>query len=1805
MRTFAGRQPFNGAFRSTHATYDTERQPPDGAFRSAHAPYITEPRTPRLRRRNGVVLLVVLSLLALFVLLGVTYTLGVSQYYNASRNNLAVGRLGDQPDVEMGAVLGSLLFDVYSHASPTYRTSLQGHSLLGDLYGIDGIAGIVNGTPTIDASTQGQFLLFSSGSVPASALFQPYNQNLTAWSPIPEYYVGRVLTFTTGPCAGVSTRITRYVPGTPPTFCVEAPHNSKLPAANDSFLINGAPFNGTGFGFDSTAFNLTQTAAIAPTALGGSPAHTALLPHFGGYPTGGTNPMFYASQYGGPDESQDSPDNQNMFLAMVPPGRATGGALPVLPSFHRPELLPYWASKMVSPYVDGSGVPDVTNADTRNFLRQFIFRPMPWDHPNFTGSNPAMNTAANALVNMSSATGVWDVDNDNDGVPDSIWIDPGLPIITTPDGRRIKRLAAILVKDLDGRINVNVHGSISQYFPTAGQETHRTGHTVTFPYFAGQSGAGSPLYLPRGFGYGPAEVDFQNILGGTGALTAYQNIIQGRHASRSETSPFAPGIAGNDPLSQFRNFDMPSNHTTTYNTVWASPPDVWGRGIVALDYFGQPLYGFDADLATGETTDDPYEVQFDHTRAFADSPYQPRELERLLRYHDRDAQSLDSRLLYPSVTGGVLGSNTTVNERPGEVNSSTTTHPRREMLSTIGSYIPVPPGVLMKEQRSTFGTGPVTTSKFVGGAGYNTILDLYHSKIGNNPNTFYTLVPFEMRHGELFNINRPFGNGRDDNGNGIADDTSELGVQEAMPPPNGPVEMEKFNDSHGPTADPRQIYARHLYCLMMLLKDSGDPIAAIAPWRPRADLDGNGSLDDVDVNGDTVFDDQDTAQLIAQWAINVVDFRDADAIMTPFEYDINPFDGWQVDGNLTTDDGTTSPEVINGVPLTTPSGQRRVVWGVERPELLITETLAFHDRRTEDLTTEQPNPMEMAENTMSNPAENFDQRLRPQGSCFIELYNPWHDATATATNNFNGMRHLQEELYTQTTVSGSTVVGVNLDRMAGGFPVWRMLVLREASVSNNKFHPANTPVFRPDINAPNDNIQSNEVLRAVYFAEPTNLLGGIDSLVTDDRKIFYSSQGRTIASPTSNLSLLGTGQYAVIGSSGYTEGSNYITYAGRRTSDATDDDFWMSGGRNSTRQIVLTPGQQLSNGNTASVEFQVRYNRVATNEIVGFGKSPIAVPINVRGDGSSRSFNVSEPLQYPAADPLGAPFAATASNPEGEYVKPFDDPADKTAFDAGDNDLQVHNDGTFANARTVLLQRLANPTIAWNSRTNPYITIDRSSIDVTSFNGLKAISDPTVTNITPNRNFQSFQRGGSHPSAAWENSGSSPDEYRQLWPFTVARVDNPTPSPPEPGVVGPHNYAREMLHTLGFLNSRYGTPISGAVAYSGAPQPQAVAAPLPEMYMSFPWLTFHNRPFMNPQELMLVPATNQYGLLQNFSVRTALTTPPANYEYDNAAFNYPFGHLLNFFQSSSTAGAAPQFCRLFDFVNVPSPYLQADTFYNAAQFTSGGTYAANPANTPFSYRPPFQKLSRFRDPGRVNINTVFDDSTSTAADGILKALFKSNPSMDPSNVDGRGNGTLLATNLRKSRQGNDDATVAAYTADQDYPSMFYSPFRAQDAADLSVGGAITAAAPVSAGFLRPQTTAAAPSGEPLLAYHSIGLPGGGATSYDHEDTNRNPYFRYQRYQKAGNLLSTQSNCFAVWITIGYFELEDYTPPAPDTKINAARPEGLALGQEAGVDSGQAVRHRAFFMIDRSIPVGFLPGSKLNTDDCVLIRRMIE
>ncbi len=137
------------------------------------------------------------------------------------------------------------------------------------------------------------------------------------------------------------------------------------------------------------------------------------------------------------------------------------------------------------------------------------------DHPNFTGSNPNSN-------GFDPINGPWDVDNDGDGVPDSVWVDLGMPVRSTPDGRLYKPLFAILCVDLDGRINLNAHGSLAQADPAATAPLtsmrRRLCRRRNLPAVALPT-------RPRGLGFGPAEISPQYVLNGD--QTIYQQLLTG------------------------------------------------------------------------------------------------------------------------------------------------------------------------------------------------------------------------------------------------------------------------------------------------------------------------------------------------------------------------------------------------------------------------------------------------------------------------------------------------------------------------------------------------------------------------------------------------------------------------------------------------------------------------------------------------------------------------------------------------------------------------------------------------------------------------------------------------------------------------------------------------------------------------------------------------------------------------------------------------------------------------------------------------------------------------------------------------------------------------------------------------------------------------------------------------------------------------------------------------------------------------------------------------------------------------------
>jgi hypothetical protein len=119
-----------------------------------------------------------------------------------------------------------------------------------------------------------------------------------------------------------------------------------------------------------------------------------------------------------------------------------------------------------------------------------------------------------------------------------------------------------------------------------------------------------------------------------------------------------------------------------------------------------------------------------------------------------------------------------------------------------------------------------------------------------------------------------------------------------------------------------------------------------------------------------------------------------------------------------------------------------------------------------------------------------------------------------------------------------------------------------------------------------------------------------------------------------------------------------------------------------------------------------------------------------------------------------------------------------------------------------------------------------------------------------------------------------------------------------------------------------------------------------------------------------------------------------------------------------------------------------------------------------------------------------------------------------------------------------------------------------------------------------------PNVQPVNQYLGAGLTGTTNT-----DNRQHPFFRAQLLQKVMNLTTVRTHQFAVWITIGFFEVLKQGSPslgAPDV-----------LGGEIGLAAGRNIRYRSFFLLDRTRAVGFDPVQPGDFRNVVTYRRRIE
>lgn len=183
--------------------------------------------------------------------------------------------------------------------------------------------------------------------------------------------------------------------------------------------LNTIPFNGPGYDKNAADYNQVNYVAFPGDTSVRHPERIGTTP-----PGANADGLVYV----GCNAPYTYPDRANLFLAAIAPDGTV-----IARSYHRD-------------YIFGALDPTNTNWTFPGGNR-LTLRPRPIDMgPGFPAVSPGGDVVN--LKNRPTAT----------AVPDSIWIDVGLPVRTSK-GKRYKPLVAPLILDLDNRLNLNLVGS--------------------------------------------------------------------------------------------------------------------------------------------------------------------------------------------------------------------------------------------------------------------------------------------------------------------------------------------------------------------------------------------------------------------------------------------------------------------------------------------------------------------------------------------------------------------------------------------------------------------------------------------------------------------------------------------------------------------------------------------------------------------------------------------------------------------------------------------------------------------------------------------------------------------------------------------------------------------------------------------------------------------------------------------------------------------------------------------------------------------------------------------------------------------------------------------------------------------------------------------------------------------------------------------------------------------------------------------------------------------------------------------------
>ncbi|MGB2611494.1 MAG: hypothetical protein WBC80_21165, partial [Isosphaeraceae bacterium] len=107
-----------------------------------------------------------------------------------------------------------------------------------------------------------------------------------------------------------------------------------------------------------------------------------------------------------------------------------------------------------------------------------------------------------------------------------------------------------------------------------------------------------------------------------------------------------------------------------------------------------------------------------------------------------------------------------------------------------------------------------------------------------------------------------------------------------------------------------------------------------------------------------------------------------------------------------------------------------------------------------------------------------------------------------------------------------------------------------------------------------------------------------------------------------------------------------------------------------------------------------------------------------------------------------------------------------------------------------------------------------------------------------------------------------------------------------------------------------------------------------------------------------------------------------------------------------------------------------------------------------------------------------------------------------------------------------------------------------------------------------------------------------------DDAREHPFWRIEMLQRVMNLTTVRTHQYAVWITVGFFEVKR----RGDVAMIASADPRLAfdvLGPEIGRGGDQHLRYRGFFLVDRLKLDGFDPTSSSQWQSAVVYRQNLQ